>query len=89
MRKLYFSFPTLNKVLTSFILSACFILVSGTLKAQLSSNYVFTTDATGSLTQDVNANAIDMTTGTTQLIGAGLDASASPVTSIPFNFLFM
>jgi hypothetical protein len=89
MRKIYFRFTALNKVLASFTLVLALVLISGNLNAQLSSNYSFSTNSDGSLTLDLNANAIDMTAGTTQLIGAGLDASASPVTGIPFSFLFM
>uniref|UniRef100_UPI002632EE56 beta strand repeat-containing protein n=1 Tax=Fluviicola sp. TaxID=1917219 RepID=UPI002632EE56 len=51
------------------------------LRAQSTANYAFSTNTTGSL--------VDMSTGTTQLIGPGLDASASAVTSIGFTFPFM
>lgn len=50
-------------------------------RAQSTANYAFSTSTTGSL--------VDMSTGTTQLIGAGLDASASSVTPIGFSFPFM
>lgn len=57
--------------------------------AQSSANYTFATNATGSLALDQGGNAVNMATGTTQLIGAGLDANASAVTSIGFDFYFM
>jgi uncharacterized repeat protein (TIGR01451 family) len=44
-------------------------------------NYAFTTTTSGSLT--------DMSSGTTQLIAAGQDDVASPVTLIGFDFFFM
>jgi hypothetical protein len=70
------------------MLVAFFGLIN-TAMAQSSANYIFTTNNTGSLTVDGNADAIDMTTGTTQLIGAGLDAAASPLTNIGFEFYLM
>ncbi|MEZ0005781.1 hypothetical protein ABH942_001138 [Flavobacterium sp. 28YEA47A] len=57
--------------------------------AQNSANYTFATSTTGSLALDMNGGAVDMSTGTTQLIGAGLDATASAVTNIGFDFHFM
>ena len=63
----------------------CFSIVQG----QSTANYAFSTNATGSLALDVNGNAIDMSTGTTQLIAAGLDATASLVSNIGFDYYFM
>jgi hypothetical protein len=57
--------------------------------AQNSANYTFATSTAGSLALDMNGGAIDMSTGTTQLIGAGADNSASAVTNIGFDFFFM
>ncbi|RKS25670.1 putative secreted protein (Por secretion system target) [Flavobacterium endophyticum] len=57
--------------------------------AQSSANYTFATNTTGSLALDMNGTAIDMSTGTTQLVGPGLDAAASAVTNIGFDFHFM
>ncbi|MCG2611374.1 T9SS type A sorting domain-containing protein [Flavobacterium sp. SM15] len=56
---------------------------------QSTANYAFTTNATSSLALDANGNTVDMSSGTTQLVGAGLDAAASVVTNIGFNFVFM
>ena len=55
--------------------------------AQSTVNYAFTTNATGSLAADINSNAIDMSTGTTQLVAADLDDSSSAATNIGFNFV--
>lgn len=57
--------------------------------AQNSANYTFATSTTGSLALDMNGGAVDMSTGTTQLIGPGLDAAVSAVTNIGFDFHFM
>lgn len=57
--------------------------------AQSSANYTFATNTTGSLALDMNGIAIDMSAGTTQLVGPGLDAAASAVTNIGFDFHFM
>lgn len=58
--------------------------------SQSSANYTFATNTTGSLIQDANSNSIDMSTGTTGLITTtSSDQSASAVTSIGFNFIFM
>jgi len=65
------------------------ILFAATINAQTSVNYAFTTNNNGSLSVDLNANTVDMSTGTTQLVGAGLDAAASAVTSISFDFYLM
>ncbi|HNY01363.1 MAG TPA: BNR-repeat neuraminidase N-terminal domain-containing protein, partial [Bacteroidales bacterium] len=60
---------------------AAFLLSLVTL-GQSTANYAFTTNNNGSL--------VDMSTGTTQLVAAGVDDSpASPVTSIGFTFTFM
>jgi hypothetical protein len=58
--------------------------------AQSTANYTFTTNSTGSLA-DVSGTAVDMSTGTTQLVGPGLDATASGVTAIAigFDYYFM
>ncbi len=49
--------------------------------AQNSGNYTFSTNSTSSLQ--------DMSTGTTQIVGPGLDATASAVTPIGFTFYLM
>lgn len=57
--------------------------------AQSSANYTFATSTTGSLALDMNGGAVDMSAGTTQLVGPGLDAAVSAVTNIGFDFHFM
>jgi hypothetical protein len=58
--------------------------------AQSTANYTFATNATGSLALlSDGTTAVDMSTGTTQLHGAGADENASAVTNIGFNFVFM
>jgi hypothetical protein len=65
------------------------ILSSAALFAQNAGNYAFTTDSSSSLTKDRNGTPIDMSTGTTFLIGSGNDAFNSPVTSIGFTYYLM
>ena len=65
--------------------------------AQSLANYSFATNATGSLALDKDSNALDMSTGTTELaMGASVlpnsvynDDNATAVTTLPFNFVFM
>jgi hypothetical protein len=57
-------------------------------QAQTTANYAFSTATTGSLALDANGNSVDMSTGTTQLIGAASDSGASSVTNIGFNYYF-
>ena len=57
--------------------------------AQSTANYAFSTNVTGSLAADMNSNAIDMTTGTTQLVAADTDDASSAATAIGFNYTFM
>ena len=58
-------------------------------QAQSTANYAFATNASGSLALDANSNTVDMTTGTTQLVAAGLDAASSGVVSIGFDLFLM
>ena len=74
-------------VVMSLIIS---LFISQTGNAQNSANYTFATNSDGSLSLDMNANAVDMSTGTTQIVGAGLDASAGiGVITIPFDVILM
>lgn len=62
--------------------------------AQSTANYTFSTNATSSLALDLNGNAIDMLTGTTQLLASGVDDTVSPLTNLnlgagsAFDFFF-
>ena len=71
-----------------FLLFVQFLFVGGAC-GQSTANYTFSTNTTGSLALDANGNAIDMTTGTSQLVAASSDATVSSVTSIGFNYYFM
>ncbi|RTY88545.1 S-layer family protein [Flavobacterium sp. GT3R68] len=57
--------------------------------SQSAGNYAFSTGSSGSLALDMIGNNVDMSSGTTQLVGPGLDATASAVTNIGFNFYLM
>ena len=56
--------------------------------AQSPSNYVFSTNTTGSLVLDKNANPIDMSTGTTLLIGPNLNSVNTVLLDIGFDFTY-
>ncbi|MEI6348300.1 MAG: T9SS type A sorting domain-containing protein [Bacteroidota bacterium] len=89
MKKALHTFITqtsnLNKIL--FLLIALSFVQIG--KGQSTANYSFTTGTTGSMALDSNSNAIDMSTGTTQLVGPAVDNSISIVTNIGFDFYLM
>ena len=58
--------------------------------AQSTANYVYSTSTTGSLALDKDGNAVDMSTGTTQLYGAGVDTYTNAgVQNFGFTFRFM
>jgi hypothetical protein len=62
-----------------YFLSIC-VLFSVIVVAQNTANYSYVTSTTGSLT--------DMSSGTTQLLGANIDDTPSPLTNIGFDFYF-
>jgi hypothetical protein len=62
------------------------IAVSGI--AQSTANYAFTTTNNGSLALDMNGNAVDMSTGTTQIFGASQDNPTAVTTTLPAGFTF-
>jgi trimeric autotransporter adhesin len=72
---------------TSFVM--LFLTSLTYVNAQSTANYSFTTNTTGSLGLDANANVVDMSSGTTQLVAADLDDNTSAVTSIGFDFYLM
>ncbi len=66
------------------------LLLGGTFSfAQNSSQYAFYTSGSASLAADRSGNAIDMSTGTSQIVGAGIDDGASSIINIGFSFPFM
>jgi len=85
--------PQSSKVTRRSWLVVCMLFLSLVIGqqtwAQSSANYAFSTNNNGSLALDMNGNAINMATGTTQLVAPGLDAAVSPVTSIGFDFYLM
>lgn len=78
-KRTWFSFMSV------FLMLFSFAFVQG----QSVTNYAFTTTTTGSLVLDANGNTVDMSTGTTQLHGSGVDDAASTVNPIGFNFIGM
>jgi hypothetical protein len=57
--------------------------------AQNAANYVFSTAANGSLASDMNSNLLDMSTGTSTMIGAGVFGGASETREMGFEFWYM
>jgi hypothetical protein len=83
MKKYNTSLFRLNQIVYISFLFFAFCFGSKNTNAQSTANYTFTTAATGSLVLDVNSNAIDMSTGTTQLVAASVDDSpASSLTNL-------
>ena len=75
----------LVKLLFTVVLGFSGMLAS----AQSTGNYTGFVSTKSSLALDRNSNTIDMSTGTTPLLGSGVDDTSSPVTSIGFDFFFM
>lgn len=73
----------------NYLLLLSLFLLTQLSVAQSSVNYLFSTNNNGSLALDMNGNTVDMTTGTTLLIGAGLNSVASASMNIGFDFWFM
>lgn len=73
------------------LMCAVALLAAGTAaRGQASTvNYAFSVSNTGSLSLDRHGNTVDMSTGTTQLVGPSNDNVSSPLNSIGFPFLFM
>lgn len=78
-----------NFLQTIWLLSMLIFLPTLVGKAQSTANYTFARTATGSLVADDNSNAIDMTTGQTNLIANNVDDGVSTVTNIGFDFVYM
>ncbi|WP_344817426.1 fibronectin type III domain-containing protein, partial [Flavobacterium cheonanense] len=79
-----------NKLTISFFLALLFfVLGNGNVWGQSTANYVFTTNTTSSLALDRNGNAVDMTSGTTSIIGSSQDNPTAVSASIGFDFFFM
>jgi GEVED domain/Ig-like domain CHU_C associated/Secretion system C-terminal sorting domain len=82
--------PTSNTKFKWFamLLMFLFVTLGQQTFAQSTANYVFSTNTTGSLI-DASGTAVDMSTGTTQLVGPLSDATISSVATIGFNYVFM
>ena len=81
--------PRLFRTWWASLLTIAMVALSfatGTVSAQSTANYTFATGADASLALDMNANAVDMTTGTTSLVASGSDQGVSSVTNIGFPF---
>ncbi len=75
-----------KQVVYAFLLGSILIIGAIGANAQSTVNYLpspttVTTGTNGSLALDMNSNAIDMTTGTTSLLGAGIDDGVSALTN--------
>ena len=80
----------LLKSKVAVLFAAVLMLISGLANAQSTASYTFATNAIGSLAADMNANTIDMTTGTTGLVTTtSSDQGVSSVTNIGFDFYLM
>lgn len=73
-----------------FLLFVFCFTISSSLFAQSTANYSFATNTTGSLAVDANGNAIDMSTGTTQLLttSASQHGVVGSIITFPSNFEF-
>ena len=78
-----------GKWLVSLMLLVC-MTFGHSAWAQSVANYAYSTSTSGSLALDKDGNAIDMSTGTTQLYGAGVDTYTNPgAQNFGFTYYFM
>ncbi|MBS7788263.1 hypothetical protein KIH23_13225, partial [Flavobacterium sp. CYK-55] len=78
-----------GKWLVSLVMLVCLTLGQNAW-AQSAANYTFSTSTAGSLALDKDGNAIDMSTGTTQLYGANVDTYTNPgAQNFGFTYYFM
>ena len=82
------SYTSTKRAWLSFVTVLMTLFSIAFVQGQSTANYAFSTNTTGSLALDANGNAIDMSTGTTQLVLAGSDQGVSAVTNIGFNYYF-
>lgn len=74
------------KIFFRFAVLLLCVVCFGNAFSQSTANYNFTSGSNGSLTQDMNGNTINMSTGTTQLVGPSTDDGGSAATNIGFDF---
>jgi hypothetical protein len=77
--------PSFAKFIFGFFTILCLFSASLNVNGQ-AALYTATTGTNASLALDKSGNAIDMSTGTTQLYGASVDAYTATVTNIGFGF---
>lgn len=78
------------KKLSSFLIGLLtFLFITGSVNAQSTANYTYSSASNGSLALDKNGNSVDMSTGTTQLYGSGVDSYTAVLQNLGFNFVFM
>jgi len=85
----HLQYTTMKQLLFKFATIICLALSFINVKAQLSSNYSFTTATNGSLALDMNGNTVDMSSGTTLLIDYGSDEVRTSIYPIGFEFLML
>ena len=73
----------------SFVMVFVALFSIAFVQGQSTANYAFSTNTSGSLALDANGNAINMSTGTTQMVAGGADDSASSVFPMGFNYYGM
>ena len=78
---------------TKFFVKAMLLLLlpllwSYSISAQSVANYTYSTSATGSLVLDNAGNTVDMSSGTTLLIGPSLNTVNTLLTDIGFDFIY-
>jgi len=78
----------MRNIYVKLLMGLVFVFGVVGVNGQSTVNYTFATNTTGSLVLDMNSNAVDMSTGTTQLVAAGLDATASAATTFPSSMEF-
>jgi hypothetical protein len=79
-----------KKVLKQLSIYLLLIMCSAGLSlGQSTANYAFSTNNNGSFSPDINGSVVDMSSGTSTLIGPGIDNNRSSVLNIGFDFYFM
>ena len=83
------SYTSTKRAWLSFVTVFVALFSIAFVQGQSTANYAFSTNTSGSLALDANGNTIDMSTGTTQMLGAGFDDTASSVFPMGFNYYGM
>lgn len=83
------SYTPTKRTWVSFVTVLIALFSFAFVQGQSTANYAFSTNTSGSLALDANGNAVDMSTGTTQLVAGGQDDTASAVFPLGFNYFGM